>query len=136
MRFLDTNILIRYLTGDDPIKAEASRTLLQRVQRGEEQVRLSEAIITEVCYILSSRAHYHLSHEEIRRRLTPMINLRGLKLPNKSLYLRALDLFADYPAIDFEDVLSVAYMEHEGITELYSYDTDFDTLAGIRRVEP
>ena len=136
MRFLDTNIIIRYLTRDDAQKAEACRELLERVQRGQEQVRVSEAIIAEVAYVLSSRAHYNLSHEEIRQRLTPIITLRGLKLPGKQLYLRALDLYAAHLSIDFEDVLSVAHMERDDIFELYSYDTDFDEILGVERVEP
>ena len=135
MRFLDTNLVIRYLTRDDPQKAEAVRQLLQRVKAGQEQVRTTEAIIAEVCYVLVSRA-YNLSHEEIRERLVPIITLRGLKLAHKRTYLRALDLYAQYPRIDFEDALSVAYMEAEGITELYSYDTDFDGIEGVRRLEP
>jgi predicted nucleic acid-binding protein len=135
MRFVDTNILIRYLTRDDPQKAEAVQRLFQRLERGEEQARTTEAIITETCYVLASRT-YNLSHEDIRQRLTPIINLRGLKLPHKRVYLRALDLYALHPRIDFEDVLSVAYMETEGITEIYSYDTDFDGIEGVGRVEP
>lgn len=69
-------------------------------------------------------------------RYLPIINMRGLKLPRKGLYRRALDLYAMYPGIDFEDVLSVAYMEADGIAELYSYETDFDAIEGVRRVEP
>lgn len=71
MRFLDTNIFLRYLTRDDPEKAAASYELLQRVKRGEEQVTTGEAIIAEVGYVLSSRATYGLGHEEVRQRLVP-----------------------------------------------------------------
>jgi predicted nucleic acid-binding protein len=35
MRFIDTNIFIRYLTRDDPAKAERVKQLLERTQRGE-----------------------------------------------------------------------------------------------------
>ena len=136
MRFLDTNITVRYLTGDDPVKAAACLRLLERVERGEEQVRTCEAIITEIVYVLSARAHYDLTHEEIRRRLTPVLMLRGLKLPGKHLYLRALDIYADSPSLDFEDALTLAYMENEGITDLYSYDRNFDDRPGVTRIEP
>lgn len=136
MRLLDTNIVVRYLTGDDPTKAAASFALLQRVARGEERVRLCEAHLTEVVYILSSRAHYGLSHEEIRQRLIPIINLRGLHLPRKKLYRRALDVYALHSTLDFEDALAVAYMEADGLTELYSYDRDFDRVPTVTRIEP
>ena len=37
-RFLDTNILLRYLTRDDEAKAQQALALLRRVERDEEQV--------------------------------------------------------------------------------------------------
>jgi predicted nucleic acid-binding protein len=57
-------------------------------------------------------------------------------LPRRETYLRALDLYAAHRGLDFEDALAVAHMEQQGITELYSYDEDFDQVAGIRRLEP
>ena len=59
MRFLDTNVFLRYLTGDDEIKAQASYELFQRVSLGEEELFTCEAIVAEVVYVLSSpRAPY------------------------------------------------------------------------------
>jgi len=65
MKFIDTNIFVRYLAGDDEKKSEACFRLFQRVQRGEEAVTTAEVIIAEVAYVLSSPSLYHLSHEEI-----------------------------------------------------------------------
>lgn len=136
MRFLDTNIILRYLTKDDEHKAAACFALLQRAKTGEEELAITEAMVTELVYVLSSRAHYHLSHEEVRSRLTPILTLRGLRLPKKRLYLRALDLYGAYPFLDFEDAITIAYMENLGITDLYSYDADFDRIPLVRRLEP
>lgn len=137
MRFLDTNVILRYLTRADEAKAGACYQLFQRVQRGEEELLTCEAIVTEVVYVLSSqRAPYRLSHEEIRARLVPILTLRGLRLPQKRVYLSALDLYASSPSLDFEDALAVAHMERQDVTEIVSYDRDFDQVAGIWRVEP
>ena len=88
MRFLDTNIILRYLTRDDEAKAQACFELFQRVKEGKEEVFTSEAIITEIAYVLSSkRGPYRLSHEEIRSRLVPILTLRGLKLSRELLGL-------------------------------------------------
>lgn len=137
MRFLDTNVILRYLTRDDEAKAEACYQLFQRVGRGEEELLTCEAIVTEVVYVLSSRrAPYRLSHEEIRGRLVPILTLRGLRLPQKRVYIRALDLYAAAPFLDFEDALAVAHMERQGVTEIVSYDRDFDLVPELQRVEP
>ena len=137
MRFLDTNVILRYLTRDDEAKAEACYQLFQRVGRGEDELFTCEAIVTEVVYVLSSRrAPYRLNHEEIRARLLPILTLPGLRLPQKRVYISALDLYASSPFLDFEDALAVAHMEQQGVTEIVSYDKDFDLVAGLRRVEP
>src|SRR5579862_1560231 len=134
MRFIDTNIFLRYLTRDDPVKAAASYNLFQRLQSGAEQAITSEAILTEVVNVLSARSHYGLQPTKIPARLSPILNLSGMRLQHKRTYLRALDLYATYPRLDFEDVLIIAHMERQGITELYSYDTDFDGIPGVTRL--
>lgn len=137
MRFLDTNVILRYLTGDDEAKAQACYELFQRVKRGEEDLFTCEAIVSEVVYVLSSpRAPYRLSHEEVRARLVPILMLRGLRLSQKRVYLDALDLYASSPFLDFEDALAVAHMRQHNLTQIVSYDRDFDRMAGVQRVEP
>ena len=64
MKFLDTNVILRFLTRDDEEKADACLRLFQRVQRGDEELVTCEAVVSEVVYVLSSaRAGYGLSHE-------------------------------------------------------------------------
>ncbi|MBI4287933.1 MAG: type II toxin-antitoxin system VapC family toxin [Chloroflexi bacterium] len=137
MKFLDANVILRYLTRDDEAKAEACYALFQRVKRGEEDVFTCEAIIAKVVYVLSSpRSPYRLPHDEIRGRLLPVLTLRGLRLPQKRVYVRALDIYASLPFLDFEDALAAAHMETFGAREILSYDRDFDQLQGIERMEP
>lgn len=134
MRFLDTNILVRYLTGDDPEKAKASFALLLRLERGEEAVMTSDIVIAETVYVLQSRT-YGMHRERIRDLMEPIIESRGLRLPRKSLYARAFDLYCS-SRISFADAFNAAYMESRGLNEIYSYDTDFDRIEGVTRVEP
>ena len=134
-RFLDTNILLRHLTGDDEEKARACRELLSRVERGEEAVVTSDLVIAEAVFILQSPRQYGLPRQQICRLLEPVVRLRGLRLPNKALYGRTFDLYCERN-ISFVDAYNSAYMEARGLTEVYSYDTDFDRVSGVRRVEP
>ena len=137
MKFLDTNIVLRYLTKDDPAKAKDCFELFQKLKVGSEEVLISEAVITEVVYVLfSKRLPYQLTHEEIRSRLVPILNLRGLKIAQKRLYLRALEHYVASPFLDIEDAVAIAHMEKLGIREIISYDTDFDRIPNLKRVEP
>ncbi len=134
-RFLDTNILLRYLTGDDPAKAVASLRLLSRLEQGVETVVTTDVVIAETVFSLQSRRRYGLSKARIRELVEPIIAVPGLKLPRKGLYARAFDLYCQ-KNINFADAYNAAYMESAGLTEVYSYDSDFDRIEGIVRVEP
>ena len=136
MRFLDANILLRYLTRDDVVKADACYALLQRVRFGHEEITTCEAVIAEVVYVLSSPAIYRIGREDIRARLLPILALPGLKLPHKRTYLQALELYVAHPRLDFEDALIVAHMERQHIGALLSYDRDFDRISTVIRQEP
>jgi len=133
VRFLETKVLFRYFIRDEEGKAEAALTLLTRMERGEERVATSPLVIFETIFTLQRR--YHVPKDRIRALVSPIIALRGLQLPQKHLYERAFDLYATTP-LSFADAYNVAYMKQQQLTEIYSWDTDFDRVQGIARVEP
>lgn len=135
MQFVDANIFIRHLTRDDPEKAQSCFDLFKQAQRREIALITTEAVIAEVVYVLSSKVLYNLPPDEIRRLLYPILSLSGLKITPRRVYLRALDIYAAY-GIDFEDALIAAHMEHQGASDVYSYDRDFDQVDGVNRIEP
>jgi predicted nucleic acid-binding protein len=136
MRLVDANIFLRYLTRDDEGKAEGCRRLFLRLASGEEAALTTELIVHEALYVLTSRAHYGLNHAEAAARMRPLLSVRRLRLDNKRRCLRALDIYAAHANLDFPDAVNVALMEELGISEIYSYDTDFDQIQGVSRIEP
>ena len=136
MRLLDANIFLRHLTGDDSNKAKACRDLFVRVRDGKEEVTATEAVIAEVVFVLRSRKHYDVPAETVRDLMAPILNLPGLSIAHKTVHLRALDLMATRGELDYEDALSVVHAKRQGIGEIYSYDSDFDAIDGLERVEP
>ncbi len=133
MRFLDTNILLRYLTKDDERKASRALLLLSKVERGEEKVVTSPMVIFETVFTLQKR--YRVPRDQIRDSLQDILSLRGFQLVNKHLYQRALDLFAS-KNVSFADAFNAIYMRSQGLSEIYSWDADFDKLEGFDRLEP
>jgi uncharacterized protein len=133
--FIDTNIILRYLIGDDPKKMRACYALFKAADNYELSLTTSESVIAEVVFVLSSKKHYGLLAEEIKKRLMPILTIRGLKLEHQPTLKRALDLFVELK-IDFEDCLCIAHMERQHLKEIYSYDQDFDCIGNVKRVEP
>ena len=134
---LDTNILIRYLTQDDPDKAAAARALLKQVEAGQVTLVTSESIVVEAVQVLSSKVLYNQPRPKVASDLATILSLPKLKLPNKRVCLRALTLWANASAsVDFVDALSVAQMEQQKISTIASFDEDFDRFPQIRRQAP
>ena len=140
MRFVDTNVFLGYLieplTEEDTKKAAACRTLFERVISGEEDITTSETVLAEIAYVLGSPRQFRLPPADIVARLKPIVALPGLKLTNKRVCLRALDIFASHSKLDFEDAFSAAIVERMTPSELYSSDRDFDRIDEVTRLEP
>jgi predicted nucleic acid-binding protein len=131
-RFLDTSYLIRYFTRDDPEKADRVLALLQRVEAGQEQVAISPLVIFECLFVLQHS--YRLPRQTIKEALEDVISLRGIQIPNKTLYYQAFDVYVT-TNLSFADAYNSVYMASTNLTEIYSFDEDFDRLPGIIRVE-
>lgn len=135
MDFVDSNIFLRYLTQDQPVAAQKCFELFQRVQRKEIQLTTSESVLAEVVYVLSSPRLYNQPRVNIRTLLLPLINLSGLKIANRKVFVHALDLYAT-TNLDFEDSLAIAHMAKQNISTILSYDRHFDRISGVQRREP
>jgi uncharacterized protein len=131
--FLDTNILLRYFTRDDEQKAQQALDLLIRVERGEEKITTSSLVIFETVFTL--QRFYKVPRESIKELVLSIISLRGLHLPGKNVYYQAFDLYIT-KNISFADAYNAAYMLSEEISNIYTWDTDFDKIDGIVRLEP
>ena len=135
-RPLDTNLIIRYLTNDTPPLAQLTFAFCQRVESGAEAVRLAEGVLVEAVQVLSSRALYNRPRTEIRERLAAIVALPGVEMLDKGRYLKALDLYASAPTLDFVDALLVIYADEETPAEVISFGQDFDHVPGITRKQP
>lgn len=133
--FLDTNVILRHITQDDPVQGARSYQLLQQLATGALEATTCEAVILEAVFVLSSKTLYNLPRDQIRDAITSFVSLQGLKVPYKRVYIRALELYAS-SNLDFADTVIVAHMERIGSKEVISFDQHFDRVPGITRSEP
>ena len=134
MRFIDTNLFLRYFTRDDEEKAQKVLELLKRVETNEEKIITSSLVMFEVIFTLES--FYNSKREEIKELIFPLLQLRGLKLTDKEIFCEALTLYTEKKNLSFADAFNAAFAIKRGIKEIYSYDTDFDRIEGIKRLTP
>jgi predicted nucleic-acid-binding protein len=133
LRFVDTNIFIRYLTADIPEKAEACETLFKRAISGKGKLFTTDLVIAEIIWVLES--YYELEKSDIREKVEKILNTPNLLCPQKDLILGALNLYTKNN-IDYIDAFNALMLREKGIEELYSYDPHFDRIDGLIRLEP
>lgn len=133
MKFLDTNIIIRYLTNDDPKKADLCEKLFEQTKKGKQELFISDLVVAETVWILESAYNYH--KDKLTSCIQKLLNTPNIKSENKDLLLNAITLY-QLEDIDYIDAYNATIMENKKIKEIYSYDVDFDALSDIKRIEP
>jgi predicted nucleic-acid-binding protein len=127
--FLDTNVLIRHLTGDPP---EAARRASAALERGE-QLLLADLVLAECVYVLES--FYEVERATVARLMRAAIGLPSIAVVDAALLLRALEVY-EVGRIDFADAYLVASAELTGVERVMSFDRDIDRIGTVARVEP
>lgn len=134
VEFVDTNVFCRFLAADDPDQSPRAASFLREVETGTRTATTCEGVLVETVQVLSSKRTYNLPRDQIRNALAELIGMRGLRLPRKSLYQRALDIYAT-TSVDFVDALCAAHMDAGGLRTLVSFDRGLDRIPGISRRE-
>jgi predicted nucleic acid-binding protein len=133
--FVDADVIVRLLTGDDLAKQKKAAELFERVERGELVLRTPVTTIADVVYVLSSPRLYKVERSTVAEMLQTLIRLPGFEVDSRAEVMAALDLFAQ-TRLDFGDALIAAGMLLAQEKTLYSYDRDFDKLDAVTRIEP
>jgi predicted nucleic-acid-binding protein len=133
VRFIDTNIFIRFLTDDISEKAGACEELFKKAIEKHESLFTTDLVVAEIVWVLES--YYELPKEEIQDKVEKILNTPNLICPRKELILNALIMYSE-KNIDYIDAVNALILKERGIEELYSYDKHFDRIEGLTRLEP
>jgi len=132
--FIDTNLFIRYLTNDDPGKADRVERLLAEAAAGKLRLVTAEMVLAETVWVLESA--YGLKAAEIAPLIRAILATTGLEVIGGALVERAL-VHYETQGVDFIGGYIVAVMERHDLTGLYSFDKKhLGRFEGIERKEP
>jgi predicted nucleic-acid-binding protein len=127
--FVDTNILVRHLTGDPPEQARAATAFLAEA----EALMLADVVFAEIVYVLES--FYELEREQVAARLRAVIGFPAIVVADEALLLRALEVY-EVHQIDFAEAYLAACAEASGIAAVASFDRTIDRIGTVQRIEP
>ena len=128
LSFLDTNILLRHLLQDDPEQSLKASAFLKRIEEGSVKVRTADTVIFETVFTLQKA--YRQPKAAIRDALLPLIELSGIVLPSKRRFRKVFTLYVEQN-LPFADAYHAVLMEQLHLTEIVTFDTDFDKIDGI-----
>ena len=103
MNGLDTNVLVRYVTADDPEQAEAARAVIEGAERRGERLFVSGIVLCELVWVLRGGA-YGYGKEAIAGALSGLLDSPVFEVQQRNLVRRALASYRDGHA-DFADYL-------------------------------
>jgi len=127
--FVDTNILVRHLTGDPPGQARRATRYLETA----EELLLSDLIAAEVAYVLES--YYEVPRTRVAETLRAILAFPAIRVVDTDLLRRAIEVY-EVDRLDFADAYLVASAERTGIGVIASFDRSIDRVATVRREEP
>ena len=103
MLAIDTNVVVRYLTGDDPDQAVQARRLIDT-----HQVFVGDTVVLESDWVL--RSAYGYGAGEVAGALRRFAGLPTVILESPERIARALDMVDQ--GVDFADALHLTRAEH------------------------
>ena len=125
---LDTNILVRHLTGEPAEQASRATTFLGNA----EALELPALIVAELVYVLESV--YEQTRPQVAALVRAVLAHPPVQAAEETVLLRAVELY-ETARVHFAEAYLAAMAERsDGLVA--SFDRDLDRIDGVTRVEP
>ena len=127
--FVDTNVLVRHLTGDSGDMATRATAYLGT----ESELFLTDLVVAETVYVLES--FYEAPRPQVAGAIRSLLALASVVCVDSALLLRAVEVY-EVDRLDFAEAYLVACAESTGIKRVASFDRSIDRIGTVDRVEP
>lgn len=125
---LDTNVVVRYITLDDPVQSAAAVRLIDSLS-AEEPGFVSLIVISELAWVL--QVSYDFEKAAIVRTFDVLLRSKELVLEQAEMVARALELFAAGNS-EFADCLIERCGKAAGCLHTFTFDRKAASSAGMQ----
>jgi len=130
---VDTNLLVRYLTDDDPTKAMAVDALLKKASRGKIKILLPSVVAAELVWVLES--FYRMSREQISELVDAILHTPGIEVQDETIVSAATRLYGQ-TNIDFVDAWIIEFAKAMGVRKIHTFDAKHFKNTGMEVSPP
>ena len=124
--FIDTDVLVRHLTGEPDGLARRARALLE----SGETLILTDIVCAELVYVLESV--YGVGRERLDRLVRAVIGFESIVCADEPA-LRCIELY-EATSLQFADSYLVAGAEITGARKVASFDRAIDKILCVERI--
>ena len=126
MRAVDTNILVRLITRDDPKQLVAAEAFITK------GAWVSTVVLAETAWVLG--AVYELGHDEIATVVEMLLSHEHLSLQDTEVVAAALEQFRVAPSPGFTDCLVLEIARKAGHLPLGTFDKRLSKAEDAQRL--
>ncbi len=126
MRAVDTNVLVRLLTRDEPAQVVAAEAFIER------GAWVSHLVLAETTWVLG--AAYDLGHAAIAKAIDMLMSHQHLTLQDGDVVAAALEHYRRRPSLGFSDCLVLEVARKAGHGPLGTFDKSLGRLQGAQRL--
>ena len=126
MRAIDSNVLVRLLTQDDPAQSAAAAAFI------EPGAWISHVVLVEAAWVLGSV--YNRSPVQIASGIEKLLGHDRLVVQDADVVTAALTRFRSRPSIGFSDCLVLEIARKAGHLPLGTFDRSLAKLDGVQSV--
>jgi predicted nucleic acid-binding protein len=132
--FIDTAILVRYLTRDVEPLATQSATLISAIEREEITAELSVTVVLETIFAITTQ--YGADRATLADALLSLLALNGLHLADKRHVIEAVQLWGRVRRLSFPDAFHLVLASHSKHKRIATFDKGMgNVLPGVARIE-
>lgn len=88
---LDTNVLLRYLVGDNPLQQKQAISWFFEGEEGKRKIIVKPIVIAEACFVLES--FYKKTKKEITEAMEIFLTQKWLKIEDRAILLTIWPLY-------------------------------------------
>lgn len=128
MPALDTNVIVRFLVGDDPKQFARAKRYIDSITASDQSMFIPLSVLVELEWVLRSR--YGFDKQTMIQTLVSLLETRQLEFQEEPSVERALYLYEEHNS-DFADCvhLASALSHHQG--PLITFDKQASKLEGV-----
>lgn len=130
---VDTNLIIRFLTGEPEKQAALARDLFAANESGELTLKVVPLVVAEVVFVLSGKICGY-ERNEVASALIPFLQSPTLDVEKRDVMLLALELYRVH-SIDYVDACLAAEARLAGHA-VASFDADFKKIPKLTLKDP